>query len=168
MAWEMQGKKAGKEPKSADLTIKQLAKQSYQNSADHGFWDSPHTPETIPNKLMLIVSELAEALESYRDPESDNLVKVPVSVIETLLRGTAIEGDPTDEVDYPRQVEAWAELANIYDKWKAKPKGFNTEIADAFIRLGDLVGAFGIDIETAIQEKHEFNKGRPRMHGRKV
>lgn len=48
-----------------------------------------------------------------------------------------------------------------------KPEGFRFEIADAIIRLLDLCGALGIDVQSAIEEKHEFNKTRPFKHGRR-
>jgi NTP pyrophosphatase (non-canonical NTP hydrolase) len=139
------------------LTVRQLVEQSYRNSADHGFWDREPSPERIPNKLMLIVSEISEALESYRDPASDDVIQVPSGVVEGLLKGVGVEHDIATE-----------KLLALYEKWLAKPKGFDVEIADAFIRLADLCGALDIDIEDAIQRKHAFNKTRPKMHGRKV
>jgi NTP pyrophosphatase (non-canonical NTP hydrolase) len=147
------------------LTVKDLVKQSHKNSADHGFWDAERTDETVPSKLMLIVSELSEALESYRDPESDQMVKVPSSTVEKLLGNWFAPADTSAE---ERKNEAADELEAIYEKWVTKPKGFEVEIADAFIRLGDLCGALGIDPEVAIRTKHEYNVGRPRMHGRRV
>lgn len=142
---------------SGDLTIKQLVQQSYQNSAAHGFWDSERTDETIPSKLMLLVSEAAEALEAYRDPDTLNLIKVPASLVERILYSVHTEYD-----------EAMVDLTNLYDKWKAKPKGFEDEIADIFIRAGDLVGAEDIDIEAAIRRKYAYNVTRPHKHGKKV
>lgn len=44
---------------------------------------------------------------------------------------------------------------------------FEDELADVFIRLGDLCGYLNIDIEKHIKAKMEYNKGRPRKHGKK-
>lgn len=44
---------------------------------------------------------------------------------------------------------------------------FEDEIADTFIRLFDLCGGLGIDIEEQIQWKLGYNKTRPRLHGKK-
>jgi NTP pyrophosphatase (non-canonical NTP hydrolase) len=41
------------------------------------------------------------------------------------------------------------------------------ELADAMIRICDLVGYLGYDIEHVIFEKTERNKTRPRKHGKK-
>lgn len=44
---------------------------------------------------------------------------------------------------------------------------FKEEIADVFIRLCDMCGKYGIDIEKEIERKHEINKTRPYKHGKK-
>lgn len=49
-----------------------------------------------------------------------------------------------------------------------KPFGFAIELADAVIRIADLCGELGIDLEEAIRVKHEYNKTRPYRHGKKV
>lgn len=46
-----------------------------------------------------------------------------------------------------------------------KPEGFAVELADAVIRILDLSGALGLDLEAAIAEKHAFNRTRPYRHG---
>lgn len=48
-----------------------------------------------------------------------------------------------------------------------KPEGIPTELADAIIRILDYCAYAGIDIDTAIHEKHEYNKTRPYKHGGK-
>lgn len=143
-----------------------IVKESHSNSASHGFWDNERTIETLPSKLALIHSEVSEALESYRNPDSDNLVPVPARLIETLLTAVGIEGD--GDGDYQPPIEAWGELTNIYDRWRDKPRGFDIELADIIIRVADLAGAEGIDLDAAVQRKHAYNVGRPHKHGRVV
>ena len=46
-------------------------------------------------------------------------------------------------------------------------ENFKEELADAVIRIFDLCGGLKIDIETEILKKHEINKNRPRLHGKK-
>jgi len=43
---------------------------------------------------------------------------------------------------------------------------FEDELADCFIRLFDICGGLGIDIETQIKWKLNYNKTRPRLHGK--
>jgi NTP pyrophosphatase (non-canonical NTP hydrolase) len=40
------------------------------------------------------------------------------------------------------------------------------ELADVVIRIGDLCGGMGIDLERAIVEKMAVNARRPRLHGK--
>lgn len=48
-----------------------------------------------------------------------------------------------------------------------KPIGFAIELADAVLRIADMCGALGIELEAAILAKHEYNKTRPYRHGNK-
>ncbi len=65
--------------------------------------------------------------------------------------------EPDDEsVRAPRYLE------------NGKPIGFDSELADIMLRVGDLAEHLGIDLERAIAEKRAFNAGRPRMHGKRA
>ena len=145
------------------LTVRDLVHQSHKNSADHGFWDTERTDETIPSKLALIMSEAGEALESYRDPKSDEMVPVPVDVLENLVYWAGI-----GNVDDSQRWKDCQAAKDLLDRWKAKPKGFDIELADIVIRVGDLAGALGIDLDAAVQRKHAYNLTRPHRHNRKV
>lgn len=48
-----------------------------------------------------------------------------------------------------------------------KPIGFTSEMADIVIRVADLCGHLGIDLEQAISAKLEFNRERGYKHGGK-
>ncbi len=45
-------------------------------------------------------------------------------------------------------------------------ENFEEEIADTIIRLLDLTGTMGIDIEDALRKKMAINEGREYMHGK--
>ena len=117
-----------------DLTVKELVKEAHGNAEKHGFWDDMESPSNgkiefhldglhytsdtlnaIGNRLMLIVSEVAEAEEGLRHNDVDN---------------------------------------------------FAEELADVAIRLADLCGGLGIDLETEIKKKMEVNKSRPYLHNK--
>lgn len=56
------------------------------------------------------------------------------------------------------------------EKWyreDGKPEGIASELADTIIRIADMAGALGIDLEDAIVEKLAFNRTRPYRHGGK-
>ncbi len=49
---------------------------------------------------------------------------------------------------------------------KQDEANFREELADTFIRLFDLCGGLGIDVESEIMKKCEKNKLRPYKHGK--
>jgi len=93
-------------------TLNELSELCHSIAKEKGFWDEKRN---LGEALMLIVTELAEAMEAYRKQDDAN---------------------------------------------------FNEEIADTFIRLFDLCGGLGIDIEAEIEKKTTKNKGRPYKHGK--
>lgn len=59
------------------------------------------------------------------------------------------------------------ELSEAMEAYRCQNKeNFKEEIADAFIRLFDLCGGLGIDIEKEIEKKSRRNKNRPYKHGK--
>jgi NTP pyrophosphatase (non-canonical NTP hydrolase) len=49
-----------------------------------------------------------------------------------------------------------------------KPEGFAIELADVVIRVADLCGYLGIDLEDAVETKYLYNRTRAYRHGNKV
>jgi hypothetical protein len=119
--------------------LESLGKAVHENAVEKGFYDQIREllvhPELTDrqkdfirflwrsNRLMLMVSELAEGLEG--------------------LRKNNLSGDP-------------------------KSGGLLEELADAQIRLADFVYDEWMDLDLAVQDKHEYNLTRPKMHGGKV
>jgi NTP pyrophosphatase (non-canonical NTP hydrolase) len=93
-------------------TIKEMTELCHSIAKSKGFWDNPRN---TGEALMLVVTELAEAMEAHRKQDDEN---------------------------------------------------FKEELADTFIRLFDLCGGMGIDIEGEILKKCEKNKLRPYKHGK--
>lgn len=111
------------------MSLNELAKMFHEQEKKSGFVGGadPNSPELILSKLMLIVTELAEAAEDVRAKKM--LVDVESG---------------------------------------GKPVGFPTELADALIRILGLCAFLGIDIDSVVNWKHEYNKTRPYMHGGKA
>jgi len=92
------------------MEIKELCEKAYAMAVKKGFWKEGRT---IPEMLMLIVTELGEACEADRKGDTEN---------------------------------------------------FKEEVADVFIRLGDMCRGLEIDIESEIKKKMDYNKKRPFKH----
>lgn len=93
-------------------TIKEMTDVCHAIAKSKGFWDKERN---VGEALMLVVTELAEAMEAHRKQDDVN---------------------------------------------------FKEELADTLIRLFDLCGGMGIDIESEIMKKCEKNKNRPYKHGK--
>lgn len=121
------------------MNIQQLCKDAHQNSVDHGFYDKVN--QNVAEKLMLIVSELSEALEAHRCGRFADFKRY----------------DAFKKVDSSACNRIFGQ--DIKDT-------FEDEIADVFIRLCDLCEWMEIDIKKHIQLKMAYNKKRPYKHGK--
>lgn len=130
------------------MGIKELVNESYKTAKDKGFW--PESGRNVGEMLMLVTSELGEALEAHRKGrmKTDLIEQYKVEKAKDLFSET-----------YPYFPKDLFE-ANVKDS-------FADEIADTFIRLFDLCGGLNIDIEFHIKEKMAYNKTRERLHGKK-
>lgn len=126
--------------------ITELQKQVYQIAKDHGFHEVDHEPHIIPEKLMLIVSELSEAMEADR-------------------RKDFVSQDKTDLFDLCYNDDGDF-LENQFQNYVKDT--FEDELADTVIRILDLAEMLGIDLEKHIQLKSDYNKTRSYKHGGKT
>lgn len=123
--------------------INKLVELSHTNAVEKGFYDTGDF--NIPEKLMLIVSEVSEALEDYRKlGDSMDLRK---EKFESKVNGFLYD-QQTEDVSL-------------------KPVGFPSELADVIIRVCDLAGRMNFDLGQAVVNKIQFNFTRPYRHGGK-
>ena len=152
------------------MTLTDLVRTAHANSAAKGFWDGQRLPGsdaldraavllTVPEKLCLLHSEVSEALEAYRSGD-------------LLTHGKWRERAALDgpEMRCPKCDNGvrgdCADLACPTCGYLAKPEGLPSELADIAIRLADLCGALGIDLDAEVQAKMAYNATRGRMHGK--
>lgn len=124
------------------MHIKETAAAIHQINKDKGFWDKPRN---TGESLMLVNSELCEALEADRNNKRADLQRLQI----LLNSGNEIT---------PSLFKSVFEC-DIKDT-------FQDEIADAVIRLLDLAEGMNIDLEFHIRHKMEYNRTRERLHGK--
>ncbi len=59
------------------------------------------------------------------------------------------------------------ELGITFTGSNNKPDGFIVELADCIIRIADLCGHYGLNLEQALELKMQYNKSREYKHGKR-
>ena len=142
------------------MTLNEIIKQSHDNAVKKGFYDCPNcdgkgikgsfecpfcngsgkSQKNIGELLMLVVSELGEALEAHRSGT--------YPLYEMFQ--SAIDGG----LDFKLALQD-----HIKDT-------FHDELADAVIRICDMCGYLNIDLEKHIELKMRYNETREYKHGK--
>ena len=127
-------------------SLNQLRDEIHANAKEKGFCDSKKEVVTM---LMLIVSELAEALEADKTGDFCDFSKYEECKKEMDV------GIRTSE-----EIEKYA-----FEKYIKNT--FEDELADVIIRTLSICGYLGIDIERNVLAKMKYNKTREKMHSKK-
>lgn len=123
------------------MNILEISKEINDNAHAKGFWDKG---VDVPEKLMLIVSEVSEAMEADRVNK----------FLPYYVKMEAVNG--------------WIDDSDFVKSFKDNVKGtFEDELADVAIRVFDLAFQMGIDLSAHIEAKVRYNASRPKMHGGK-
>jgi len=143
------------------MNVNELTERAHGNAIKKGFYDLPETILTkminsgfteqevkavkdafITQRLMLIVSELGEAMEANRKGRE--------------AKTEAYEAGLLAEVDEKQLFESTIK------------ESFQDEMADTMIRIFDLAGWLKIDLDWHLKEKMLYNSNREKMHGGKA
>lgn len=143
------------------MEINEMVQLAHGNAVNHGWWENP---PSMPELLMLIITEAAEAMEEYRngkDPKEIYYSGKKTFQSEVDTNGSVIYSVTSNLKDHEINVPSIGVIK------ASKPEGIPSELADIVIRVSDICGRYGIDLEAAIKEKMEYNKNRPYKHGGK-
>ena len=98
------------------MTLTDLTTICHQDSVDAGWWDNP-PPFVVPIKLMLIVSEISEAMEADRrsmmDDKLSHRLGIEVELADAIVRicdlagylNLDLEGALVEKMQYNKQRE---------------------------------------------------------------
>jgi NTP pyrophosphatase (non-canonical NTP hydrolase) len=124
---------------SYTVSLNALRDRALATAVAHGFTDA-----TIGEDLMLMVTEIAEAMEDHR------------------------AGKAPAEVWYEEKAGGGAILKHVEHAPGRKPCGIPSELADVLIRVFHFAGKHKIDLERAVLEKMDYNDRRDFRHGGKT
>ena len=131
-----------------------LASQIHADNRAKGFWDEPRS---LCETTMLIVTELAEAVEEERAGRP------------SVWYGHDAGGETIEWYEDEVAVDAHG-LVRPDDnpsKGPFKPEGIDIELVDALIRLLDLLGSRDVDVDELLKQKLAYNReGRGYRHGK--
>lgn len=125
------------------MKLNEFAQEVHKNAVAHGWYDKE---VTFPEVAVMIHAEISEAVEEWREGKP-------------LIYGCC--GFNGAECEYAQTCD------KPFNDGTCKPEGVAIELCDAVIRILDYLSYLGVDIEAAIEGKHEYNKGREYQHGGK-
>lgn len=120
-------------------------------------WDT--VKKTLINKANKTISEWTK--EVHENAKAHGWWENPRREGELLMLVTSEVAEAFEEI---RNGHAMTET---YYSEDGKMEGVPSELADIVIRIMDLCGYYGVDLEAAIAEKHAYNVTRPFKHGGK-
>ncbi|SRR5216684_275523 len=162
-------------PDENRLTVKEMVDNSYGLARTKGWWpDLPVSISAVENvklKNIRILTDQSIGVDSAH-------VKFLLSIIDrqiqhinelkVLEKMMLVVTEVAEAVEEFRAGHAPSHEYTSTDKnGIEKPEGIPAELADVLIRIGDLAGRYGIDLEKAVRVKHEYNKTRSFRHGGK-
>jgi NTP pyrophosphatase (non-canonical NTP hydrolase) len=140
------------------MSLNDLRDQAHKNSCEKGWWDDQVTPGTA---TMQVVNKyrVARGQEPLAYEFALASHKVAKNIPEKLC---LIHSEVSEALEDYRDGNLQADYEG------SKPVGFPSEMADILIRVFDLAGALGIDLDKAVAEKMAYNRTRPHRHGGKT
>jgi hypothetical protein len=138
------------------INLNELSREIHKNAVEHGWWPEKgllgsheRYDAEFPGKIALVHSELSEALEAFRDHHGTKQIFLE------------------DEHGEPLLVDPSRASALEHTEFGFKPEGIPVELADVIIRVLDMAGAYGMDIQRALDLKMSYNRSRAHKHGGK-
>jgi len=127
------------------MTINEVRDAAFAYAEKQGFHEKPIN---FGESLMLVVSELSEALEADR------------------------KGSWSKGIAHPL-LDVWDGKEPLKGHIKAKYENYvrgsvEEELADTIIRICDIAGIHGIDLDWHVATKMAYNEARPYKHGKKI
>lgn len=133
------------------LSVRELVHRAHATARSKGWHDNALRADELAQTHSEATAILRDVLQGAEADRFGALV--------ALIHSEASEAL---EAYRDRGLDAWAREKD------GKPEGVAAELADIVIRIGDVCGLYGIDLDAAIRQKMAFNETRPHRHGGKA
>lgn len=124
------------------MRIEELVALAHQNADEHGFWEDIKSITNYHCVVDILPALGAEIIDKEYTQSMNNAIGNRLMLI-------------TGEVAEAHEALRKVDIPNLKE-----------ELADIVIRVGDLAGGLGIDLEDEILKKMVKNKNRPYKHGK--
>lgn len=132
------------------MELSELQKISHEQSTDKGFWG--------------LYDDLTFA--DFGDGGEDIKLQLQVAILSQKL--ALVSSEVTEALEDLRDGHEFVGEDALTIADSGKPEGFASELADVIIRVLDLGGALGINLEDVIVKKLKYNaNSRGKLHGRR-
>ncbi len=119
--------------------LNELRNEIYKDAVAHGLWDEDYLKKTLRSNDVLKDSG---ALQIYKIANAEQETRRVNAALRVLLENQEL-------------------LESVIEE-----DHFREELADVIITALSVAGYLGIDIDKAVQEKMEINRGREWRHGK--
>ncbi len=165
-----------------NLNFNEFAQNCYNAAKAKGFHDRPpnQLQKSAATRFLQVIVTAAKEFEAERKRDTSLMTVIEDSSLEsralvrTALLATelaeaaewCLEGEVSDQTEYEKYIVGSIHGGTTIQNPNPKPEGFASELADIIIRLGDMSGDLGIDLDYEINRKLAFNATRAYKHGK--
>jgi NTP pyrophosphatase (non-canonical NTP hydrolase) len=163
-----------------DLLIRSMQKAVHALAKEKGWHSSPDMDKVVNDFAFKIDQYVTDEIGGSCDQSSE-----PSDLAVELVREMLACRFTSPEDKIPQMfINIMGEVSEAWEEYRAnrkgnetyyetdkngnqKPLGIPTELADVVIRVMDTCEVLGIDLQSAIEEKHKYNSTRAYRHGGK-
>jgi len=145
------------------MELNELVKSSHGNAVSKGFYD---LPKSILDKMRMSLFSLEE-INAVKDAFIGQRLMLITSELGEALEANRKKRNAKDDVGSMRVLNEFIEDDRFVEYFKTNVKDtFEDELADVQIRLADLSGWLDIPLEEHTKAKARYNSTREHMHGK--